>query len=87
MSEQLEPARPGAGVQQVNPVEVARTALSFLQRCDLKPYERSAFAACEALLQGIASGQITLSAAPAPAPNGARRARPRSAGTAQNPPP
>lgn len=68
----------GADVMQVNPVEVARTALMFLSRCDLKPYERSAFATCEAFLQGIATGQLTLAAAPvAPAaPSNGKAAEP-----------
>lgn len=48
---------------QINPAEAARFTLEFLQRASLMPAERERFALCESLLQAIASGQVTISAA------------------------
>jgi hypothetical protein len=51
---------------QVNPVEVARIALTFLQRVQFTAAERQAFDTVEALLNAIAQGQVMLAPPPQP---------------------
>ena len=67
----------GAPVVQVNPVQAAQWALTFLVRADIKPPEREAYGIAEALLHAIANGSVILApppprpelAPPAPPPN------------------
>lgn len=60
----------GAAAQQqqinVDPAELARTALMFLARADFKAPERRAFDLCERLLMAIADGSVQVTQ---PAPN------------------
>jgi hypothetical protein len=50
---------------QVNPMQAAQFALTFLARTDMKPHERDMFAVAEGMLKAIVSGQVVLSS-PAP---------------------
>jgi hypothetical protein len=51
---------------QVNPVEVARMALTFLHRATFTASERQAFDLSEGLLRAIAEGQAVLMPPPQP---------------------
>lgn len=48
------------GQVQVNPVEVARVGLVFLQRVDFRRHERQAFDQLEAMLGAIVSGELVV---------------------------
>lgn len=52
------------GPISVNPQEVARAALVFLSRADLKPPERQTFDMVEAMLSAIAQGNVQLQEVP-----------------------
>lgn len=45
---------------QVNPVEVARIALAFMQRVSFTAAERQGFDAVEAMLNAIMKGEVQL---------------------------
>lgn len=45
---------------QINPVQAAQFALMFLQRTDMKPTERDAYAIAEGMLNAIVQGQVVL---------------------------
>ena len=51
---------------QVNPVEVARVALGFMQRVQFNASERPAFDAVEAMLNAIVKGDVQLAQPPPP---------------------
>jgi hypothetical protein len=51
---------PGPGQVQVNPVEVARVGLMFLQRVDFRRHERLAFDQLEAMLGAIVNGELVV---------------------------
>jgi hypothetical protein len=59
----------GAAAQQVqvNPVEVARVALTFLARVEFRAAERQMFDLTESMLRAIVDGQVVLAPAPQPA--------------------
>lgn len=49
---------------QINPVQAAQFALMFLQRTDMKPTERDAYAVAEGMLNAIVTGQVVLAPPP-----------------------
>jgi hypothetical protein len=49
---------------QVNPRELARLGLMFLERCEMRPAERQAFAMVESMLQAMHAGTVYLAQAP-----------------------
>jgi hypothetical protein len=53
---------------QINPADVARAALGFMQRVQFTAAERRTFDMVESLLSAIVEGQAILSAPPAAAP-------------------
>jgi hypothetical protein len=50
---------------QINPIQAAQFALTFLARADMKPHERDMFAVAEAMLTAVVAGRVVLSSPPA----------------------
>lgn len=51
---------------QINPADVARMSLEFMQRITLTPAERQRFGLCESFLEAIALGRLVLGTPPPP---------------------